>query len=135
MSAQPEPEQPPEPDLPAPFHASICPGPHTVLPEPFVTAGRELERLLKMPVWFLIQDLSSEEERDSIGFLVEDAFFESRHDLPRGTPVALVIHSPGGYAKSAYQIAMLLRKRCGGFTAVIPRLREECGNAFGAGCR
>src|SRR6202035_2995207 len=41
-----------------------------------------------------------------------------RHELP-STPIALFIDSPGGNARTAYQIARLIQRRCGGFTAVV----------------
>ena len=39
--------------------------------------------------------------------------------------IALVIDSPGGDAKSAYQIARFIRKKCGGFVAVVPEYAKS----------
>src|SRR5262249_37018746 len=53
---------------------------------------------------------------------VRDAFFKERNRL-RSCPdgVALVIDSLGGDAAAAFQIATLLKRHCGGFTAIVPR--------------
>lgn len=38
---------------------------------------------------------------------------------------ALIIDSPGGDAQSAFQIAKLFRRHCGGFCAVVPRMAKS----------
>src|SRR5947209_3597821 len=85
------------------YAASICPGPQQELPAHCVSAVQALENSLGMPVWLLIQDGNGEfgqmDER------VRRVFFSSKDKLPSGKPVALLIDSPGGYAKTAYQIA------------------------------
>ena len=93
-----------------------------------VGAIAQIEKELELPVWLLVQDAVEEESqrgRDSfnmLGNIVATAFFEARHsDLKRGQKVALLIDSNGGMAGPAYELAMLLRRHCGGFVALIPR--------------
>jgi hypothetical protein len=119
---------------PPPNHfASMFPGmppsavlaPDFAVPPEIVGAIEKIETHLKMPVWVLIQDGSEEPDHDSfnmIGDLVSTAFFQARHkELNKKQRVALLIDSPGGLARSAYEVAMLLRNHCGGFVAIIPR--------------
>jgi hypothetical protein len=49
-----------------------------------------------------------------------DAFIASVRLLPPGEPITILIDSPGGSAKCAYQLASFLRKHCGGFKVIIP---------------
>lgn len=103
------------------YYASLHPGAQRPLTPEFVTAVQDLERALAMPVWLLIGNGSID---NNISPKVADGFYESRHELPK-EPVALLVDSPGGMAKSAYQIATLLRRHCGGFTAVVPEYAKS----------
>jgi hypothetical protein len=53
--------------------------------------------------------------------------------LMPGSPVALLIHSLGGIATAAFQIANLLRDRCSGFTAVVPRYAKSAATLLALG--
>jgi len=116
--------------------ASIYPGQppddlfadHFALDDGLVQAVEELERELGIPVWLLVQSDEAEDEdpwQDSfnmIGNVIASAFFAARHDsLAKDQRIALLIDSNGGIAGASYEIAMLLRRHCGGFIAVIPR--------------
>jgi hypothetical protein len=119
-----------------PKYASICPGKPPIpavaasyqLPSDLVDATSRLEADLNLPVWLLLQD-AEEDERERgmesfnlLGNMVAGAFFGARHtELPKGQRIALVIDSNGGKARPTYELAMLLRRHCGGFVAVIPR--------------
>jgi hypothetical protein len=46
---------------------------------------------------------------------------------------ALVIATPGGSAKSAFQLAMLLKRHCGGFVAVVPRYAKSAATLLALG--
>jgi hypothetical protein len=121
---------------PSPRFASMYPGapPNAMLPDKlagippqFVDSIIKIEAALKLPVWLLVQDAEepSRSSRDSfnmIGDIVATAFFRARHDaLRKGQRIALLIDSHGGMAKQAYELAMLLRRHCGGFIALVPR--------------
>jgi hypothetical protein len=71
-----------------------------------------------MPVWLLVQagdGKYSEIEED-----VRKAIFDARAQLPSTGSVGVLVESPGGSAKSAYQIATIFKRQCNGFTAIVP---------------
>lgn len=99
----------------------------------FAEAIQRLEKSLKLPVWLLVQD-GDDDELDSISRTAKDAFFSARGlGLEAGKKVAVVIDSFGGSARGAYEIATLLRKHCGGFTAVIPRRAKSAATLLALG--
>jgi serine dehydrogenase proteinase len=108
----------PTPAKPKRYRASIFTTDGTTLPPAFVNAVQRLEADLKMPVWLVVQ--GAEGDYDELGGKVVSGFMANRKDLPR-KPIALLVHSYGGFAICAYQLARLLRRHCGGFTAIIPR--------------
>jgi hypothetical protein len=109
----------PQPNPVVRYCASIYPGPKTPLPQPFVDAVKGLEESLNMPVWMLLH--GNDGQWEEIDGALRDSFFEARSEMPTTGQIALLIDSPGGQAKCAYQIATLFRRHCKGFTAVIPR--------------
>jgi hypothetical protein len=142
-----KPRSPAPPSVPTERFASIYPGnpPHPALasrfalPEELVDAIHELEVALSLPVWMLLQDGQDEDRFTSdsfnmVGNLVASAFFEARHsDLKKGEKIALLIDSNGGLARSSYELAMLLRRHCGGFVAVIPRHAKSAATLLSLG--
>lgn len=123
-----ESESEPEPKR---YSVSIFPGEGKRLPiqaTPFVDAVHKLEEMLEMPAWLLVQHGGSMIEPDLI-----EAFFEEKDEMPEDGPIALVIDSPGGIAKSAFQLANLLRRHCGGFVAVVPRSAKSAATLLALG--
>jgi Serine dehydrogenase proteinase len=112
------------------YYASIHPGPQSPIPPTFAQSVNELEKDLKMPVWLLVQDENGEEDYDELGEAVCKSIFDAREQMPEKGPVAVLVDSPGGYARSAYQIAQLFRGRCGEFTAVVPRYAKSAATLF-----
>lgn len=103
----------------AEYVATVCPGPGTPLRPQFAEAVKRLESSLKMPVWLLIQG-----QRDRFAHLEDEVVIacrQARLELPKNQRVALVIDSPGGDARAAYQTAMIFRKHCSSVFAVVPR--------------
>ncbi len=105
------------------------------MPQILVEAVHDLERELKMPVWLVTHDMIA---RKGMGFAVfgnwhSDQFFRQRAALPRNKPVAVLLHSPGGYANCAYQIARLLHRHCGEFSVVVPRWAKSAATLFTLG--
>ncbi|HEX4131396.1 MAG TPA: hypothetical protein VHZ24_15255 [Pirellulales bacterium] len=136
----------PQPAQPRARYASIFPGSIGVArfggpPAELVDVVEQLEAQLRLPVWLLLQDSLDDENspfrRDSFNMLgdyVASAFFDARHeDLRAGQKVALLIDSNGGMARPAYELAMLLRRHCGGFTAVIPRHAKSAATLLSLG--
>lgn len=98
------------------------------------TALEELGAALGgMPVWLLVQDGQASYEANSISEEIADQLFLQREALKPGEPVAVVIDSLGGDARGAYRIATLLRKQCGGFVAVVPRMAKSAATLFAFG--
>ena len=86
-----------------------------------------------MPVWVIIQNGSDENKWAQIGQCVANGFFNVKRSLPKGKPIALLLDSPGGYARNAYQIANLVRKHCGSFTAIVPQFAKSAGTLLALG--
>lgn len=113
------------------FVASIYQSSPTLTPE-FVDTCQKLEKALKMPLFLFIQ--RTEDERyGEISPTIRKEFFRAKATLPHNQPIALLIDSPGGDAKSAFQIAKLLRHQCGGFVAVIPRYAKSAATLLTLG--
>jgi hypothetical protein len=116
-------------------YASIHPGKDEPLPNEFSNCLNELEASLKMPVWFIVQNTpaNSKNKCADIGRFLASQFARQKASLPKGSPIALVLDSPGGYARNAYQIANLLRKHCGGFVAVVPQYAKSAATLLALG--
>jgi hypothetical protein len=109
------------------YVASVHPGPETALPPAFAKACKQLEIALKQPVWLLVQNRYDQPPLPlgNLGRDVRNAYFRSRRELAKDGPITLVVDSPGGYAGSAYEIARMLQRHCGGFMAVVPRYAKS----------
>jgi len=104
---------------PTKHFAGIFPGMSTPLPDDLGTALSRLASTLKVPLWLVIQNHDG-----PYGHLEEnlfEAFHAAKGSLPVGTPVALLVDSPGGDARPAYQVARMLQRRCGSYTAIVAR--------------
>jgi Serine dehydrogenase proteinase len=97
-----------------------------------IAVVQALENSLGMPVWMLVQN-GATSQFDDLNRELAQGFLRCKSLLPEGTPVALVIDSPGGYAKCAYQIASLLRRRCGRFVAVVPQYAKSAATLLALG--
>jgi len=115
------------------YYASIHPGPQSPLPQPLVDAVRGIEQTLNMPVWMFLHN--GEGTYGEIDDKLRSAFFDARVHMPVNGAIALLVESPGGYAKSAYQIANIFRRHCGAFTALVPRYAKSAATllVLGAG--
>lgn len=113
---------------PKEYTASIFPGPDRTVPRKFAEVVRELEGELGMPIWLLVHHYPRLLDDEIV-----EMFFEQRHSLPEGSPVALLIDSPGGLARSAYQLARFLRECCGGFLAIVPRFSKSAATLLTLG--
>ena len=132
MSAHPTPVPVPTPPAVQKYAASIYPGPSSELPEGFVNCIQNLQATLQMPVWFMIQEGGPKRFQD-VDYATKKAFCCSKSGLPENQKIALVIDSPGGDAKAAYQIARFVRKRCGGFTALVPEYAKSAATLLSLG--
>lgn len=112
--------------------ASIHPGPQKSLPKKFVELVRKLEESLEMPVFMIIQH-GGDGTFSSMDEDLVDAVTATMNKLPADLPVALLLDSPGGIAKCAFQIGNLFRKNCGKFVAVIPRYAKSAATLLSLG--
>jgi hypothetical protein len=130
LTSQPLTAAPPQPKK---YIASIYPQHSLPIPATFAENIQELERSLGMPLWLLIHDQGAGGKYDDINEEVRKGFWLARNQMPKDSPIALLIDSPGGFAQSAYQIATLIRHRCGEFTAVIPRYAKSAATLLTLG--
>jgi len=126
----------PQPAAPNPtpskYTATVYPAKPREVPPGLASCIRRLEDALEMPVWFLIQ-AGGREDLQEIDVPTKNGFCSPKSELPEGQHIALVIDSPGGSAKGAYQIAMCIRKRCGGFIAVVPEFAKSAATLLALG--
>jgi hypothetical protein len=116
----------------ASFFQSSTPRP---MPEGFVLGVQALEKLLGMPVWLCIhngRDLNVAEPPPCsiMDSTLRMSLAHTVKTQPRGKKFAVLVHSPGGFSKSAYQAASILRRHCGGFTAVVPSYAKSAATLF-----
>lgn len=117
---------------PKQFCATVFPD--TPLPDRFVAAVREIERVLKGPVWLIVQDVPPVRGRPTPPFHdIDDhllrGFLDSRFSIPT-KPINVIIESPGGSAKIAYQLADLFRRHCGGFNVFVAEWAKSAATLF-----
>lgn len=110
---------------------SIRPGPKHHVPDGFADAIKNLETVMQMPVWTLIHDGNERVPMGEVDVALKDGFFNSREAI--ADKVALLIDSPGGDAKSAYQIASIFRAQSTEFTVLIPRMAKSAGTLMALG--
>lgn len=112
------------------YGAHLYPGTASPLAPALVHAVQLLEQALARPVWLLVQDPHGARPR------IDDAvpeFLAEKELLARSGPIALVIDGTGGEPKAAYQLAMFLRRQCGGFVAVVPRKAKSAATLLALG--
>lgn len=114
--------QPPEPR----FFASIFPGPEEPIPPDLARKVIATEKAFGKPTWALIQQTDDEEHPfGDLGPSVWRGFFAARDQLVDCEEIALVIDSPGGFARETFQLAKLFQRHCGGFDAIVPRFAKS----------
>ena len=93
----------------------------------------QLEKLIGVQVWLLVQSRRIHPRDatpfDSLGHGLVQSFRRVKTELPNDR-VALLIDSPGGDAKAAYQLAMMLKRQCGQFIAIVPRYAKSAATLF-----
>lgn len=114
------------------YHASIFPGSHHPLPHDFGRAVLRLEKSMDLRFCLVVQQGTSN-EMDSLDESLLDPFAALLKSSPKGSRVGLLIHSPGGFARPAYQMARLLQRQCGGFVSVVPRYAKSAATILAIG--
>lgn len=107
---------------PKKYCVSGHPGKGTAIPDDFARGLSMMQTSLGIPLWLLVQN---GENYDTLDDEAGRSFWNSRAEFTKGEKIALIIDSPGGYAKCAYRIARFLKKHCGGFIAVVPETAKS----------
>ncbi|MBI3466143.1 MAG: hypothetical protein HY000_24275 [Planctomycetes bacterium] len=97
----------------------------------FAAAVQDLERSLERPIWLLVQ--SAPGKFQEIDEALVSEFLTWKPRLPQRQPIVLLIDSLGGSARCAYQLARLVRRRCGGFSAFVPRQAKSAATLLALG--
>lgn len=116
------------------YQLTLAPGlPVFPFPSQFAEAVVELEKFLGLPVFLLIQGGHPKISLSSFGDEAVEAVLKGIRVLPEGEPIVLLIDSPGGYAKSAFQLAEAIRQHCGSLTVAVPRYAKSAATLFALG--
>ncbi|MGH7981700.1 MAG: SDH family Clp fold serine proteinase [Candidatus Udaeobacter sp.] len=98
-----------------------------------------MERELKIPIWFVIQneriidDRGREDPFCNISLRLFKAFQEARDEIPEGKPVGLLLESPGGDAHAAFRISRMLQRRSNNFTVIIAQWAKSAATLLALG--
>ena len=102
--------------------------PRSPIDAEFGSLVRQIENLVGAQVLLLVQSRRIHPKQatpfDSLGFEIVEGFRRSIAAL-RGDKVVLLIDSPGGDAKAAYQLAKMLRRHWQTFEAYVPRYAKS----------
>jgi hypothetical protein len=123
--------KPPAKSPPQQFTASLYSSRKALSPN-LVEAVKDLEEGLERPVWLCIQQ-GGDDKQATLGPQTRMAFLSARKELDAGGPIALVLESPGGYAADAFNIARVICRHTGGFTAVIPSYAKSAATLLALG--
>lgn len=116
------------------FHYHTNKKPLTPLPQEFVDGIKEVEAALGMRCLLFIQNgLSADGRPVSIEHPCFRYFFDNRTKISPNEKVAILIESGGGDPGSAYKLALLLNKHCGGFTALVPSYAKSAATLLALG--
>ncbi len=112
------------------YIANIYPGSNQPLPDKFAEAVLSLEQSMSMPIFLLVHG------DPKIGLFdvgMASKLLALKSSIPENKRVAVLLDSPGGSAKDAYQMATILRNHCGGFDVLIPRYAKSAATLFSLG--
>ncbi len=117
---------------PTKYCASVYPGPTYPVPKAFADLIQRLEKLLDMPVWFIVQN--NDGPWAEIGSELFKGFQRAMSDMPKGEPIALLLESPGGQANYAYRLAKMFQVRTQNkLTVIVPQYAKSAGTLLALG--
>jgi len=118
---------------PKKYKATIYPKNREVDPELAALIG-ELERVLDRKIWVLIHYGRNEKDPwDEVSGAVYRGFRDKKNDIKQDDKVGLLIHSPGGQARSAYEIVRLFQRRTDDFVTIIPSYAKSAATLISIG--
>ncbi len=118
--------------IPAPapkkYKAAFYSNPKTIEPA-LVDKIHTLEKKVKKQVVLLWHAHPTDKFSflDNLNYL---AFAHNIHKLKEQKRIIVIVLSPGGMAGPAFKLASLLRKHCGGFTAIVPYYAKSAATLF-----
>ncbi|HEY2355795.1 MAG TPA: hypothetical protein VGH79_12945 [Gaiellaceae bacterium] len=113
--------------VPPAYFAGSVPGRDDPLDHAFGEICARIEVASGMPVWLLVHNTYDNEPLSQLSPEVRDHFFRARRQLADCDKALLIVDSPGGFARCAYEIASLFQRHCGGFTSAVPRYAKSAG--------
>jgi len=126
LSGTPTPSPPTSPAAPtvapAPkkYRATIYPK-NREIQAPFAELIAQLEQLLDRKIWVLINHGRDDNDPwDEVGAILYHGFREQKAEIIPDQKVGLLIHSPGGQARSAFEIVRLFQRRTREFVTLVP---------------
>jgi hypothetical protein len=112
------------------YEASVFCGAREV-PTAFAEGILRLQESIGKSIWVILQrgpgDTFSEINDDLV-----DAVVAGMPGL-KGKKIAILLDSPGGYAKAAFLVARTLRTFCGGFTVIVPDKAKSAATLLAIG--
>jgi Serine dehydrogenase proteinase len=118
------------PATPKRYEANIFCSPREI-PPIFAQGVIKLEGIIGRPIWTIVQRGPADSHSEINDDLV-DSLVACSAEL-KGKKIAVLLDSPGGYAKSAFLIARTLRTFCGGFTVIVPDRAKSAATLLAIG--
>lgn len=115
---------------PAKFTATVHAAPGE-LPDVFSKAVIDLQAALDKPVLMIAQ--ASGGKFETLNDSLVEAILRTCHAAPDKQEIAVLLHSPGGYAQDAYRIARTLQTHCNGFVAIVPKYAKSAATLLALG--
>jgi Serine dehydrogenase proteinase len=116
------------PPIPPAYYATGMPAPNAIVDADLASIVIQMESVLKCRVFLMLCGGSCEMDDD----LKETVYSQHEHMNPNER-VALLLDSPGGQARSAYQISTMLRKYSSEFICIIPRYAKSAATLLSLG--
>jgi Serine dehydrogenase proteinase len=114
------------------FTASILPGVAGSLPHVLGARLAELQSVVGMPLWLLLQD----DVESPLTDLDEQLVHMVKHEkdiLPLDQPIVCLVNSPGGSARAAFELGRMFQRRCGGYTVLVVDTAMSAATLFALG--
>ena len=110
------------------YIADIYPGKKQELDDELICLLCKLQCLCEnLPLWLFLH-----EDQIPLSYEFQHEFLEKKSQISSEKPALLLIDSPGGDARAAYQIARLFNRRAG-FIALIPRYAKSAATLLALG--
>lgn len=114
--------------------ATVFPGQKTAVDPRLIVIARTIEKQLDCRVFCLIHHPEGENYQiDTFSSYMFGRAARSIHKQPKGKPIAILLHSPGGDAHAAFRLARALIRHCGSYSVIIPHYAKSAATLFSLG--